>query len=292
MSITAGLVKELRERTGAGMMECKKYLQETNGDLDKAIEEMRKSGAAKAAKREGKITAEGLVLAKTAADGKSAVILEVNCETDFVARGDDFQGFVNTVAETGLSGKLATQEELQAASFGTESNSIEETRKELAARIGENINIRRYQYLQTEGLLGAYLHGSRIAVLVDAEASADLCKDLAMHIAASQPLVVNQEDVSQELVDKEKEIFKAQAEQSGKPAEIIEKMIVGRMKKYLDEVSLMGQPFVKDPSQNVAALLKSANASVNSFVRFEVGEGIEKAEEDFAKEVMEQVRGS
>ena len=291
MSISAALVKELRERTGAGMMECKKALVEMNGDIDAAIEHMRKSGMAKADKKAGRAAAEGLVVIRTSADNKVAAILEVNCETDFVAKGDDFQNFVNTIADRLIEAKpadLAAFLETKLASGET----VEHTRKALIAQIGENMSVRRFEIINAKGTVSSYLHGTRIGVIIDVEGGNDeLGKDLAMHIAASKPICVNETEVSKELLDKEREIFKAQASESGKPADIVEKMVQGRIGKYLKEVTLLGQPFVKDPDQTVEQLLKGAGAKVNRFVRFEVGEGIEKKQESFADEVMAQVKG-
>ncbi|MBB70847.1 MAG: elongation factor Ts [Legionellales bacterium] len=294
MAITASLVKELRERTGAGMMECKKFLVETDGDIEKAIEEMRKRGAAKAAKKEGRTTAEGIIINKVSDDNKCAVILEVNCETDFVARGDDFVNFANHVAERALAEKATSIDALLELAYNAGSDeTIEKTRQDLIAKIGENINIRRLELIEAEESVGAYSHGVRIGVIVNVKGgNGQLNKDIAMHIAASSPVVVSQDQVPAELVAKEKEIFSAQAAESGKPAEIIEKMVEGRLKKFLDEVSLHGQPFVKDPNTTINKLLQEAGAEVLSFVRFEVGEGIEKKEENFAEEVMAQIRGS
>lgn len=294
MAITAALVKELRERTGAGMMECKNFLVETNGDIDKAIEAMRKQGVMKAAKREGKITAEGIILMQVSSDKRYAVIVEVNCETDFVARGDDFKQFAQLIAERALAIKANdVNSVLNAVVSDDNPTTIETIRTQLVAKIGENINLRRIHLMIAEGQVGSYSHGDRIGVLVDIVGGDEaLCKDIAMHIAASNPIVVAAADVPKELIEKEKEIYSAQAADSKKPAEIVEKMVAGRIKKFLDEVSLHGQPFVKDPSTTVSAVLKNKNADVKSFIRFEVGEGIEKKQTDFAKEVMEQVQGN
>lgn len=289
MSITAAQVKELRERTGAGMMECKKALVESNGDIEKALEEMRKSGAAKADKKAGRVAAEGVVLVKVSADNKTAAIVEINCETDFVAKDENFKTFADAVVSTALANNIADVDGLLAASAGDAS--IDEKRRDLISKIGENIQIRRVDIVSSEGSLGAYVHGGRIGVVVNLNAdNAVLAKDVAMHIAASNPIVVSRDDVPEDIINKEKEIFSAQAEQSGKPAEIIEKMVTGRINKFLDEVSLLGQPFVKDPNTKVGQLLKSAGAEVNAFTRFVVGEGIEKKEDNFVEEVMAQVR--
>jgi elongation factor Ts len=293
MAITAALVKELRERTGAGMMECKKALVETNGDIEAAIEQMRKSGAAKADKKAGRTAADGMVA--IAGDDKRKAIVEVNCETDFVAKGDDFQGFANAVAERILTSKPADVDALLAMPLKDgEETTVSETLKQLIAKIGENMTVRRFALLETEaGLLEAYSHGSRIGVVVELEGgNADLARDIAMHIAASKPECVSEAEVPAEVIEKEKEIFSAQAAESGKPPEIVEKMVGGRIKKFLKEITLLGQPFVKDPDQTVEKLLADAGAKVVRFVRFEVGEGIEKKQENFADEVMAQVKGS
>lgn len=292
MAITAALVKELRERTGAGMMECKKALVETDGDIDVAIEHMRKTGLAKADKKAGRTAAEGLVVFKSSADGKKAALVEVNCETDFVTKGDDFINFANAVAEAVLESEPADIDALLALPLQG-GDSIADTTKALIAKIGENMNVRRFVTKSTDGVLGAYLHGGRIGVMVELQGGDEaLAKDIAMHIAASKPACVSEADVPAELIEKEKEIFSAQAAESGKPAEIIEKMVDGRIKKFLKEVTLLGQPFVKDPDQTVEQLLKAAGATVVGFDRLEVGEGIEKKVENFAEEVMAQAQGN
>ncbi len=294
MQITAAMVKELRERTGSGMMECKKALTETDGDLDLAIENMRKSGLAKADKKAGRIAAEGRVGIAISDDGKSAVILEVNCETDFVSGGDDFMGFVSSIAKTALDNKPDSVETLVQLPFEGGAETIETTRQNMVAKIGENIQVRRFKLLETTaGTYGSYSHGTRIGVLVDVENGSDeLIKDIAMHIAASKPVCVDESEVPVEMLEKEKEILRAQAQESGKPADIVEKMLNGRIKKYLAEITLVGQPFVKDPDKTVDALLNDAGAKVARFIRFEVGEGIEKKQENFADEVMAQVNAS
>jgi elongation factor Ts len=292
MAITAGLVKELRERTGAGMMECKKALVETNGDIDAAIELMRKSGAAKADKKAGRTAAEGLIVFKVSDDGKTAVMVEVNCETDFVAKGDDFIDFSSAVAQLALDKAPSDIDALLALPMPS-GETVAEATKNLIAKIGENMTVRRFVRRTTDGVLGNYLHGTRIGVLVDLQGGKEeLAKDIAMHIAASKPACVSEADVPAEMIEKEKEIFAAQAAESGKPAEIIEKMVQGRIKKFLKEVTLLGQPFVKDPDQTVEQLLKSAGATVVGFDRLEVGEGIEKKVENFAEEVMAQAQGN
>jgi elongation factor Ts len=293
MQITAAMVKELRERTGSGMMECKKALQEADGDIDTAIENMRKSGLAKADKKSGRIAAEGRVAIEISDDGKSAVIAEVNCETDFVSGGDDFMDFVRAVAKTALANRPASLEALLELPLA-DGQTVEETRKALISKIGENIQVRRYQIMDIDsGAFGSYLHGTRIGVLIAIQNGNDeLIKDVAMHIAASRPTCVTEDEVPAELLEKEREILVAQAQDSGKPAAIIEKMVDGRIRKYLAEITLVGQPFVKDPDKTVGALLGETGASVSGFVRFEVGEGIEKKQENFADEVMAQVKAS
>lgn len=289
MAITASMVKELRERTGAGMMECKKALTETDGDMDAAIDQMRKSGMAKADKKAGRVAAEGLLTIKVADDGKSAVIVEVNSETDFVAKADDFKDFVNEVASTALSGNPEDIEALSAMNTSAGS-SVEESRKALIAKLGENIQVRRFQRFTTDYAFGSYMHGVRIGVLVEIKGGDDeLARDISMHIAASRPMCVSDKQVPAEVLAKEKEIFIAQAKDSGKPDNIIEKMVEGRIRKYLAEITLLGQSFVKDPDQTVGKLLDSNNAEVIRFVRMEVGEGIEKKSENFADEVMAQI---
>ncbi|SHJ34598.1 translation elongation factor Ts [Cycloclasticus pugetii] len=293
MSVTAAMVKELRERTGSGMMECKKALVETGGDLEVAIENMRKSGMAKADKKAGRIAAEGVLKVATSGDGSATTIVEINSETDFVSKGDDFVEFATVVANTIVNNDVSDVEALNNATIDGESVTVDEKRRALIAKVGENINVRRFQTIKPEsGVVGSYLHGIRIGVLVELEGgSVELAKDIAMHVAATNPLCISEAEVPAEAIEKEKEIFKGQAAESGKPPEIVEKMIVGKVKKFLKEVTLLGQPFVKDGDVTVEQLLKSNNAKVVSFVRFEVGEGIEKKEEDFASEVMAQVRG-
>ncbi|TKB50799.1 translation elongation factor Ts [Ferrimonas aestuarii] len=285
MAITAALVKELRERTGAGMMDCKKALVETNGDIEQAIENMRKSGQAKAAKKAGRIAAEGVIIVKQEAG--LAALVEVNCETDFVARDESFLAFANKVAEVALAGKITTVDALNAADL--DGITVEETRANLVAKIGENMAVRRVVLVPGENL-GAYIHGGKIGVVTSlVGGTEELAKDIAMHVAASNPQFVKPEDVDAEVVAKERAIQVEIAVNSGKPQEIAEKMVEGRMKKFTGEISLTGQPFVKDPSMNVGKLLKDAGADVATFIRLEVGEGIEKAEEDFAAEVAAQI---
>jgi elongation factor Ts len=293
MTITAALVKELRERTGSGMMECKKALSETQGDLDAAVELMRKAGLAKADKKSARTAAEGTICIRVADDAKCAAIVEVNCETDFVGKGDEFLNFCDAVAQTLLQSDVTTLDALLELPLVGMAATVEQVRRELVAKIGENIAVRRIARFHTgEGHIAQYRHGSRIGVLVELSGDAALGKDVAMHIAASKPVCVDESGVPADVVGKEREIFAAQAAASGKPANIVEKMVDGRIKKFLGEITLLGQPFVKDPDQTVAQLLKAKDARVTRFVRFEVGEGIEKAESNFAEEVMAQVRGT
>lgn len=293
MAITAALVKELRERTQAGMMECKKALVETDGDIESAVELMRKTGLAKADKKAGRTAAEGAIVIRVAADNKTAVMVDVNCETDFVTKGDDFNNFANAVGDLALANNVADIETLLAAVL-PEGSSVADTSKALVAKIGENIHVRRCAKVEAaDGIVVSYLHGNRIGVLVAMDGgNAELARDVAMHIAASKPACISADEVPAGLIEKEKEIFIAQAAESGKPAEIIEKMVSGRVNKYLKEITLLGQPFVKDPDTTVEQLLKKAGATVTAFQRFEVGEGIEKKVENFADEVMAQVKGS
>lgn len=291
MAITASMVKELRERTGAGMMECKNALVENDGDLEAAAEYMRKKGMAKADKKAGRVAAEGLIGVATA--GGTGVLVEVNSETDFVTKSDDFKAYVDAVTRTALENPVETVEQLLEQSVD-DGSTVEEARKALIAKIGENITVRRMQRIEAaEGnRLGTYVHGSSIAVMVEINGGDDdVVKDVAMHIAATNPTCVSSDEVPAEMVAKEREILIAQAADSGKPAEIIEKMVDGRMRKYFSEITLLGQPFVKDPDQSVEKMLKSAGASVARFVRMAVGEGVEKKTENFADEVMAQVRG-
>lgn len=293
MQITASMVKELRERTGAGMMDCKKALQEADGEIEAAIEAMRKSGVAKAAKKAGRIAAEGIIAIKQNDDNTEAVLLEVNSETDFVAKDENFLAFVDLVINATLANKPADIEALNELSVaGDTEQSVENARLQLVSKVGENISLRRIERIKAEGgNMGAYLHGSRIGVLVDLEGgSTDLARDIAMHIAASRPICIAETDVPEEILNKEREIFVAQAEESGKSAEIIEKMVAGRIKKYFKEVTLLGQPFVKDPDQSIEGLLKGNKATIKRFVRFEVGEGIEKKQDNFVEEVMAQAK--
>ncbi|HIM96234.1 translation elongation factor Ts [Pseudoalteromonas shioyasakiensis] len=277
MAVTAALVKELRERTGAGMMDCKKALTETNGDIELAIENMRKSGAAKAAKKAGNIAAEGTILIK---EGNGfAALLEVNCQTDFVAKDANFLGFANQVLDAAAESK-ADIDALKAQ--------FEETRVALVAKIGENINVRRVEYIDGDKL-SSYRHGDRIGVVVVGEADEETLKQVAMHVAASKPEFVNPEDVPADVVEKEKAVQIDIAMNEGKPAEIAEKMVIGRMKKFTGEISLTGQAFIMEPKKSVGEILKEKGATVSNFIRLEVGEGIERKEEDFAAEVAAQI---
>lgn len=290
MTITASMVKELRERTGAGMMECKKALVATDGNIDAAAEELRKSGQAKADKKAGRVAADGRVVVRT--DAGRAVIAEVNSETDFVAKDENFVGFAEGVAAAALSSGVTDVAVLAETSIdGTKT--IEEARTELVTKVGENISVRRVSIVSGSGPIGHYTHGARIgAVVVLAGGSEDLARDIAMHVAATNPVCINEHDVPEETLERERRIFSEQAAASGKPTEIVEKMISGRIAKFLKEITLVGQAFVKDPDISVGKLLKNANATVTSFVRFEVGEGIEKKEDNFAEEVMAQVKGT
>ena len=289
--ISAALVMKLRERTGAGMMECKKALVLAKGDIELAITDMRKAGQAKADKKADRVAAEGVVVVARQSDGHAAVMLEINSETDFVARDVNFTAFATNAVDTALTSGIRDAAELGAKSIATSNETIEQARQQLVAKIGENIQIRRMIRMECDGVIGTYLHGTRIGVMVALQGGDEqLAKDIAMHIAASRPIVVSREEVSAEAIEKEREIFMAQAQESGKPQEIIEKMIEGRINKFVDEVSLLGQPFVKNPDLKVSQLLKQRNASVVTFVRFGVGEGIEKKEDDFVAEVMAQVR--
>jgi translation elongation factor Ts len=288
MAITANLVKELRERTGLGMMECKKALVDSNGDIELAIENLRKASGLKAAKKAGRTAAEGVVMARVAADGSFGLLLEVNSETDFVARDDNFLGFATAVLEKAYSAK-------QADVAAVMSGELEAAREALVQKIGENISVRRIAAVSpAAGVVGSYVHSNnRIAVLVELKGgSVELARDIAMHVAAVNPQVVSPNQMPADLVEKEKDIIKAQSDMAGKPAEIVEKMVMGRISKFLKESSLTEQPFVKDPEVTVGALAKKAGAEIVSFVRYEAGEGIEKEETDFAAEVAAQVQAS
>jgi elongation factor Ts len=287
--ITAQMVKELRDMTGLGMMECKKALTETGGDMKAAEDQLRIKSGAKASKAAGRIAAEGMVGAFIAPDGKSGALVEVNCETDFVGRNEDFINFTRDLAQLVAAKNLTDTEALAAATLANGKN-VDEFRKALVMKLGENISVRRFVRYVTQGHLASYLHGAKMGVMVDYTGGDEtLGKDLAMHIAASKPICVSGEQISPDLLARERAIYSAQAAESGKPADIVAKMVDGRVAKYLAEVTLLGQPFVKDPDQTVGKLLASKSAQVNSFTLFVVGEGIEKKSGDFAAEVMAQV---
>jgi elongation factor Ts len=287
MNITADSVKQLRERTGAGMMECKKALVETHGDLDAAADLMRKTGMAKADKKASRVAAEGTVAIQR--NGASAVLVEVNCETDFVARSDEFQAFAQELAKAALAGSSETVESLLGTSQG--SSSLEDARRALIAKLGENISVRRFSKVTAPGALGTYIHGARIGSLVALEGGDEaLARDLAMHVAAVNPAFIDASDVPASVLDKERDILTEQTKGEKKPPDIIAKMVEGRLRKYLAEITLLGQPFVKDPDTTVEKLVKKAGAKVVKFVRYEVGAGIEKKQDDFVGEVMAQVK--
>jgi elongation factor Ts len=295
-TITAEAVKTLRERTGAGMMECKKALVETNGDLDAAAEMMRKTGLAKADKKASRIAAEGVVVIERSDDGKAAVIVEVNCETDFVAREKDFQVFAANAGKVALAGRATTVEAVLAAKLA-DGSSIDDARRALIAKIGENISVRRVGLLESSGVVGAYLHGTRIGALVALKSGDEaVAKDVAMHVAAINPPHLSVADVPAEVVAKEKEIqleqIKLDPKNANKPEDMLVKIIDGKLRKWVGEITLLGQSFVKDDKQTVEQFLKSSKAEIVSFLRFEVGAGIEKKQEDFAAEVMKQAFGS
>ncbi len=292
MSISAETVKTLRERTGAGMMECKKALIETGGDLDAAAEIMRKAGLAKADKKAARIAAEGTIAMAKGPDGRVAVLVEVNCETDFVARQPEFQAFAAQVAEAALQATAVRPEDLAVLKLA-DGKTIDETRRNLIAKIGEKIDVRRASLLRAPDRVGHYVHGSRIGTLVGVKGGDEtLARDLAMHVAAANPQYVAPADVPADVVAKEREILAAQAAAEGKPPAIVDKMVEGRLRKYLAEICLTGQPFVKDPDVSIGQLLEKSKASVGGFLRFEVGEGIEKKQENFAAEVMAQVEAA
>ena len=289
MSISASMVKELRDRTGAGMMECKKALQESNGNIDSAIELLRTSGQAKAEKKAKRVAAEGKIVIKN--NLANAVIVEINSETDFAANDSNFTDFANSIADALLQNEISDINSMNDLKL-SDDVSIEEARTNLISKIGENISIRRFDKIHQAVNIGEYSHGSRIGVIVSLDKSdPDLAKDIAMHIAASNPICLDEEDVPKDLVSREKRIFLEQASSSGKPPEIIEKMVEGRMKKFFKEITLLGQSFIKDPDISIRDLLDKSEAKVQSFIRYEVGEGIEKKEENFADEVMKQIKG-
>lgn len=289
MTISAALVKELRQRTGAGMMECKRALQAADGDIDAAAETMRKEGLAKADKKAGRVAAEGRIAAAVSTDKQSAVLLEINCETDFVGKNDDFIAFGDNVAQLALEQSPADIDALLTLDSG--GATVEQRRRELIATLGENIGVRRFRRISAtgQGALEVYMHGARIGSAVAVEGGdGELARDLALHVAASAPAHLNADDVPASVLDSERQILIAQARDSGKPDDIIEKMVEGRLRKYLGEITLLGQPFVKDPDLTVEKLLKQKSATITDYARFEVGEGIEKKEEDFAAEVRAQ----
>jgi elongation factor Ts len=290
MAISASMVKELRERTGAGMMECKKALVETNGDMDAAAEALRTSGQAKADKKAGRVAADGRVV--ILADGNRAVIAEVNSETDFVAKDDNFVAFAEAVAAAALSTGTVDVEKLGGEKIA-DGRTVEQARTDLITKVGENISVRRAEIVANDGPIGSYTHGARIGAIVALTGGdEELARDIAMHVAAINPVCVDESGVPAETLERERRIYTEQAEGSGKPAEIIEKMVTGKVAKFLKEITLVGQPFVKDPDVSVGKLLQGAGASVTTFVRFEVGEGIEKKKDNFVEEVMAQVKGT
>jgi len=282
------MVKELRERTGAGMMECKKALVETGGEIDAAVELLRKSGQAKADKKAGRVAADGRIVIAT--DGLNAAMIEINSETDFVAKDENFVAFAEAVGACLLASSAADVDALAAESLA-DGRSVEEARTELISKVGEKISVRRFGRIEAADHLGSYAHGARIGSIVSLKGGDDeLARDIAMHIAATNPVCVDETGVPSDTLERERRIFAEQAAESGKPPEIVEKMVTGRVAKFLKEITLIGQPFVKDPDTTVGKLLKSASAEVLGFVRYEVGEGIEKKQENFAEEVLNQVR--
>ena len=292
--VTASQVKDLREKTGAGMMDCKKVLTETDGDMEKAIELLRERGIAKAAKKSSRVAAEGLVAAYVSEDGKVGAVVEVNAETDFVGKNEEFRNFVNDVAKQIVEKNPANVEELLAQNSIAESDkTVQEVLTNKIATIGENMSIRRFERFESNGIVGSYIHGEgKIGVLVDMEnATPELAKDICLQIAAAKPEFINRESVTPERVAKEMEILKAQAMNEGKPAEIAEKMVQGRINKFYGEICLLEQEFVKDPDMKINKLLESKGAKINNFARLEKGEGIEKVEENFAEEVAKQIKG-
>ena len=290
MSISASMVKELRERTGAGMMECKKALVETDGEMDEAVELLRKSGQAKADKKASRVAADGRIV--VAVDGLKAAIAEINSETDFVAKDENFVGFAEAVGDAALTSDAADVDSLSALTL-SDGRTVESARTDLVAKIGENISVRRFERIEADDHLGNYTHGARIGALVSMSGgNAELARDVAMHVAATNPLCVDEDGVPAATLERERRIFAEQAAESGKPPEIVEKMVTGRIAKFLKEITLLGQPFVKDPDVSVGKLLQNADATVNTFVRYEVGEGIEKKQENFAEEVMSQINQS
>jgi len=291
MAITASLVSELRKKTDCGIMECKKALTEADGDIDRAVEILRKNGLAKADKKAGRTAAEGAIVNQTSDDHKHAVMLEVNCETDFVARDQNFKQFVEKLAQLALSNQVTDIDALNELAL-EDGQTVEQVRQALIAKLGENIQMRRIASTESSGVIGSYVHMDKIGVLVALTIDdMDLARDVAMHVAASNPAVISPDQISAEVVEREKAIYREQAAASGKPDNIVEKMVEGRLKKYLNEQSLVGQPFVKNSDVTVGQLLKEKNAEVQAFIRYELGEGIEKETQNFAEEVMAQVRG-
>ena len=290
MAITASMVKELRERTGAGMMECKKALVETNGDLEAAIDHLRKSGLAQADKKASRVAADGQIVLASNEDNTEAVMVEINCETDFVAKDTNFLTFANAVAGHALAEASIDVETLMATDFN--GTGLEEARQVLVTKIGENVQVRRIIRMTSNVNIGAYVHGGRIGVLVEVEGGdKELARDIAMHVAALNPAYIDIDDVPADVLEKEKQFLISQAADSGKPADIIEKMVIGRMRKHLSTITLLGQDFVKDGDITVAKLLEHKAARVKGFTRIAVGEGIEKKTDNFAEEVMQQVKG-
>ena len=290
--VTASAVMELRRRIGAGMMECKKFLVAANGDMELAITEMRKAGQAKADKKADRVAAEGVIVIATSADRKDAVMLEVNSETDFVARDENFTLFTDHAVQAALHSAIIDVADLNNLPLTpSDDTTVETARQQLVSKIGENVKLRRLYRLHGDSAVGCYLHGTRIGVMVSLKHGDEiLAKNIAMHIAASKPVVVSPDEVPADLIAAEREIFTAQALESGKPQAIIDKMIEGRISKFVDEISLLGQSYVKDPSKKISDLLKEHKAEITAFIRIEVGEGIEKKEDNFVEEVMAQVR--
>lgn len=290
MAISASMVKELRERTGAGMMECKKALVETNGDMEAAVEHLRTSGQAKADKKASRIAADGRVV--IAVNAKQAAIVEINSETDFVAKDENFVAFAEAVAASALDAGIGDIEALQSHTMA-DGRTVETAQTELISKVGEKISVRRVEQIEAPDQLGHYTHGARIGAIVALTGGdAELARDIAMHVAATNPSCIDDSGVAADVLERERRIFSEQAAESGKPPEIVEKMVTGRVAKFLKEITLLGQPFVKDPDVSIAKLLEGAGASVSRFVRFEVGEGIEKKVENFADEVMKQIEDS
>ena len=289
MTISAALVKELRERTGAGMMDCKKALIQTNGDIEQGIELLRTLGVASAEKKSGRIAAEGAIVQLVSEDRSLGVLVEINCETDFVAKDNSFKEYATAVAQCLLAGDQNTMKELEESELHPDI-SVNQARQELISKIGENISVRRFDKLRSpDGLVAGYLHGGRIGVLVSmSECDVELGKDIAMHIAASRPICVTEDDVPEEVIEAERSIFVAQAKESGKSDDIVARMVDGKLKKFMKENTLLGQDYVRDPDITVGTLIASANAKVCEMLRYEVGEGLEKRDDDFVAEVIAQ----